>query len=241
MHSPRTWNQFWRLTVLYHIYVGIVFMMKSIFLALCLVLMSGVALATKPFQGKVIFTFSAGDSEGTITMFTKGQKVRMDPALKEMEQNVWMVMNNASKEITLVMPDQSMYMTLALDMAKKMAGATVPGLAAEGKRFEKKPTPTGKTKTILGHECHQYIYNDDGDNIEMWVAHTVGTFPEMMGVPIPQYIGKEDFAFFPLEISGKDKDGKIYVMKVTELSTNVPSDDTFTPPSSYQKLSMGVK
>jgi len=216
-------------------------MKKSVVLALCFILMSSMALAAKPFQGKVAFTFSSGDSEGTITMFAKGQKVRMDPSMKEMEQKVWMVLNNGSKEITLVMPDQSMYMTLALDMAKKMAGAAVPGLSAEGKRFEKKPTPTGKTKTILGHECHQYIFNDDGDNLEMWVAHTVGTFPEMMGVPIPQYIGKEDFAFFPLEMTGKDKDGETFVMKVTELSVSVPSDDTFTPPANYQKLSMGGK
>lgn len=216
-------------------------MKKSVVLALCFILMSSMALAAKPFQGKVAFTFSSGDSEGTITMFAKGQKVRMDPSMKEMEQKVWMVLNNGSKEITLVMPDQSMYMTLALDMAKKMAGAAVPGLSAEGKRFENKPTPTGKTKTIHGHECHQYILNVDGDNLEMWVAHTLGTFPEMMGVPIPQYIGKEDFAFFPLEISGKDKDGETFVMKVTELSVSVPSDDTFTPPANYQKLSMGGK
>ncbi len=218
-------------------------MIKSVVLVLCFVLMSGMALATKPFQGKVTFTFSSGDSEGTITMFAKGQKVRMDPAIKGMKQKVWMVLNNGSKEVTGVMPDKSMFTTMTLDMdiAKKMAGAVLPGLSAEGKRFENKSTPTGKTKTILGHECHQHILNDDGDTVEMWVTHTVGTFPEMMGVPIPQYIGKEDFAFFPLEMSGKYKDGKTYVMKVTELSVSAPSDDVFMPPANYQKLNITGK
>ena len=71
-------------------------------------------------------------------------------------------MDNATRQMTLVFEDQAMYMTMALEMMKTMGQRALPGLGGkEGKRFDKKPTATGKIKTILGHECHQYIVHDE--------------------------------------------------------------------------------
>lgn len=207
---------------------------------MCFVLLNKTALATKPFQGTVTYSVVTDEEKGTISMASKGQKVKMEPHFGDSNGKVWMVINNSTQEMTIVMPEKYMYMTMTLNMMKTMGKKAMPGLLGkEEKTFDQKPQSTGKTKTILGHKCHQYIMNDDGDHVEMWVAHDLGVFPQMMGMPIPQYIGKEDFAFFPLEINGKDKDGETFSLTVTELKTTTPADDAFVPPSSYQKINMG--
>ncbi|HRE58182.1 MAG TPA: DUF4412 domain-containing protein [Candidatus Kapabacteria bacterium] len=212
--------------------------MRTIIVHIVMVcVMSAIAFSAKPFQGKVTFTFKASDESGKIVLYAKGQKVKMEPYLLNMDEKIWLVLDNNTQKITVVLDDKAMYMTLSVDMMKKMGKYAMPGLAAnDGKTFDTKPTSTGKTKTISGHECHQYILNDDGDMTEMWVAHDLGTFPQMMGLPIPQYIGKDDFTFFPLEIINKHKDGDTTTITVTELLTSTPDDSQFTPPASYNKM-----
>ena len=197
------------------------------------------AFSAKPFQGKITLTLKGNEENGNIVLYAQGQKVKMEPHLQEVQQKLWLIVDNATRQMTIVLEDQAMYMTMALEMMKTMGQRAIPGLGAlEGKRFDKKPTATGKIKTILGHECHQYILQDGNTTTEMWVAHDLGTFPQMMGLPIPQYIGNEDFAFFPLEIIVKGEDSDNLIITTTELSTTRQDDSEFIPPASYKKVDL---
>lgn len=197
------------------------------------------AFCAKPFQGKVTLTLKGNEENGTIILYAQGQKVKMEPHLQQLEQKLWLVLDNTTRQMTLVFEDQAMYMTMALEMMKTMGQRALPGLGGkEGKRFDKKPTATGKIKTILGHECHQYIIHDDNTTTEMWVAHDLGTFPQMLGLPIPQYIGNEDFAFFPLEVTVKGDDNDTMTITATEVSTVKQDDSQFVPPASYKKVDL---
>lgn len=157
-------------------------MIKSLLLVVCFVLLSKTAFATKHFQDTITYSVITDEEKGTITMATKGQKVKMEPKFGDSDGKVWLVMDNSTQEMTIVMPEKSMYMIMGLNMMKTMGKHAMPGLMGkEEKTFDKRPQSTGKTKTIMGHECHQYIMDDDGDHVEMWVAHDLGVFPHMMG------------------------------------------------------------
>jgi len=206
---------------------------------LCFALMSCLTLVAKPFQGKVVFTYKARGFDGTMTMLTSGQKVRMDAvSVKKGKKEWYSLLYNGADEITMIWHDESKYATIDTSMLKEVFLNT-KGIA--GEQFEKKQTSIGETKKILEHECFKYFFKDDGNNIEMWVSHTLGTFPEMSGMFIPHYIGERDLSFFPLEISGWNKHGEALEMKVTEISRQIPADDVFTIPTNYTKASRGKK
>src|SRR5690606_6617797 len=81
-----------------------------------------------------------------------------------------------------------------------------------------KPQKTGKTKTILGYECEQWVMkDDDGNTVEIWSAKGLGNFTGMMGksplmgggmsMPDMSEIMKAE-NFFPLSVTVKNRNGK---------------------------------
>lgn len=90
-------------------------MIKSLLLVVCFVLLSKTAFATKPFQGTITYSVVTDEEKGTISMATKGQKIKMEPHFGDSDGKVWMVINNSTQEMTIVMPEKYMYMDIEHD------------------------------------------------------------------------------------------------------------------------------
>jgi hypothetical protein len=121
--------------------------------------------------------------------------------------------------------DSRMALVMALD-----PGKAVP---AEGEE-EKAPsfTKTGRTKTILGYTCEEYVSEDEESRMEIWIAHELQEESKSLLQPFLSSRGSVPGAWqssphelgFALEMIMHDKEkGERMDMQVIELRLDHPS------------------
>ena len=135
-------------------------------IALC-GLAAAAPLAAQGFQGVVTWEMAEGKS--VMTQMYKGNQVRME--MNQGGHEGVMLMDNTMSSVTMLMPQQKMYMTM--DM-KNMMGAAAPD-----DRTPPKLTDTGKSETIAGHTCEVYRYAEAAgqpETMEMCAAKGMGFF-----------------------------------------------------------------
>jgi hypothetical protein len=197
------------------------------------------------FEGKV--TLAISDARGTATNLDysmKGDKVRMDTNARG--QTMGMIMDLTKQEMTILMPEQNMYMVMsmkkAVDQAMEKAGANTADVEV-----------TGKTETILGYKCSQILVKDKGTVTEAWVAEGLGSFMGMApggggggmfgrGKPANSPKWEEvlkNKGGFPLRVISRDASGKqVSKMEATKIEPGSLPDSLFAPPADYQKFAM---
>jgi hypothetical protein len=197
------------------------------------------------FEGKV--SLAVTESRGnTMTMdySLKGDKIRMD--IDSKGKPAAMIMDIPKQEMTMLMPEQGMYMVMpmkkTMDQAMEKAGANTADVEV-----------TGKTETILGYKCSQIIVTDKGTVTELWVAEGLGSFMGMgpggggggmFGRGKPANAPKWEEILkskggFPLRVVSRDANGKQSMkMEATKIEPGSLPDSLFAPPAGYQKFSM---
>lgn len=221
--------------------------MKTKLLSLLAVLvLAPAALVAADFEGKVGFKMTgSGGRAQDIKYAVKAGKFRVEMAGPQ--GPAAMIMDPAKKEMTMIMDQQRMYMTMALPDA---APAADQSKAGEGPKLEK----TGETEEILGYTGEKYIATDRDQKTELWLTDALGAF---MGFGNPgggmggrrgggssaqawekALAGK---SLFPLRVVGHDAANKeTFRMEVTSIEKQTLADDLFAPPAGYQKLDMGM-
>ena len=198
-----------------------------------------VAPAVQNFEGMMQFKISGHKNPEMVDYYIKDNKVRIERLDKSAKEGV-VIMDNKTKTMTVLMPEQKKFMEM--DMNKTAARAK----AYEKKKPEGEPnfSKTGKTETILGYACEQWISKgEDGNTSEIWAAKNIGTFggfgrrenkPES---PWEKKISEE--GLFPLKVIGLDESGKEKSRwEVTKIDKKSLSSDMFQPPSGYEKMEM---
>lgn len=213
------------------------------FLALLVVsaFVAPAASSAASFEGKVSMKMMSGrDKPMDISYSIKGEKLRIEmPGQKGMGG---MIMDTGKKEMTMIMDEQKMYMTMAIPDAAVEAATK----KSEEVKFEK----TSETEKILGYTATKYITTDKNGTTDMWLTEGLGAFMSFNNGN-PMGGGKKSASqaweralagkdLFPLRVVGKDKAAKeIFRMEVTAIDKKSLPDSTFAPPAGYEKLDMG--
>lgn len=210
-------------------------------------LLASAAVVAAPFEGKVKFTMTTEGKGQDVQYSIKGDKFRIDmPALKGMGGSI---IDLGKKEMTMIMPEQQMYMTTS--MAEGKDGQ--PAKPADDVKIEK----TSQTEKILGYLATKYLATSKDSTTEMWLAEGLGMFAAVpnagsgggglfgrkkAAAPSASWesalAGKE---LFPLRIVSKDKKGKeSFRMEATAVDKTTVPDSVFLPPEGYQKFDMAA-
>ena len=210
-----------------------------------IVLLASAALgagAPKSFEGKVRFAMTTDRATMFMSYVMKGGLIRMETEV-EKGQTAVMLLDVAKHEMTVLVPQQKMYMVQPLpDPAK-----TEPGAA--GAAAQPDVQLTGEYETILGYKCQKIIVKSGGNVTEIWGAEDMGVFmnpgmggPMGRGRPAPRNAWEAELAsrgFFPLRVVVHAASGaQTLKMEATEIDTSTPADSLFVPPPDYQKFEM---
>lgn len=210
-------------------------------------------LPAASLKGQEIFTgtmkFKTRDENGKVsnmTYYGEDGKTRFDMAGPMGK----MSMISDGKTMDIIMPARKMYMEYSGDMTKMAGPGDTDKPDSQNKTDWKKVmarAKTGKTKTILGHLCDEFVMpNDNGGSMHIWATKDVGSIV-LMKTPFGQNPFasemKEMGSYFPMLTEELDAGGKVISkFEVTKMSRNKPDDSLFKVPSGYKKMSMpGMK
>lgn len=200
--------------------------------------------AAAPFEGTVSFDLSA-NGRGTpqsLSYAIKGQLVRVE--IQAEGQAFASIIDPGKQEMTILMPDQGMYMVMP--MKAGMEAAAKAGGVESTAQVER----TGKTEKILGYQCEQVLVKDKGQVTELWLAEGLGTFAGL-GSGNPLAGGKKSAAAskweealkgiggFPLRVISRDSKSKeVFKMEAKAITPGPLPASHFQSPAGLQKFSM---
>lgn len=197
-------------------------------------------LGAQDFEGFVKYKIEAAGETTFMKYYKKGNMVRMEPEIEDMQMGGGAIIFKNDKTYML-MPEQKMYMEFGDDMMGMMKDEMQSEMKEED--FTK-PTKTGETKDILGYACEKWIFEDDGNTVELWAAKGLGNFV-MLSAPMSEqkmpdwYNEIAEEGFFPMQVKDMDSDGNVEsTMEVVDIKAESVSDDMFEIPSNFSKFSM---
>jgi hypothetical protein len=203
------------------------------------------ARAADAFEGTLHISITSDKGKTTsMTQTLKGHIMRIDPEGGRGS----VIMDLGNRTMTMLMPDQHKYMTMQLpsvDEARKMA---------DEKSSDRTPDfeATGKTETILGYKCTEYLVKDGDKVTELWLAPDLGAFNGLMqgggGNPFTRsrqtaveakwekvFKGKPGY---PLRVVTHKGSGEDFRMEVTQVEKGGVPDYKMRPPADYQEFKM---
>lgn len=200
-------------------------------------------IAQDNFEGEIKFKISSDGEEMLLNYFIKDDNLRM-----EMVENKEAVFINNSKGSFILMPEEKMYMDLNNSLFSKIPG--MMGMEedenedTEIEDIDIDKYRTGKTMTILGYNCYQWIFKEEEEEeeVEAWVTDELGNFMLMSGPMGGGYSpgwgsSVNNNGFFPLLVITKDEDGEVTSrFEATEIDEKSLDTDLFTPPSDYSEM-----
>lgn len=215
-------------------------MKKIIWLLLCLSL-GPASLLAGGFEGTIRMSMKSPKSEQpTLVDYSmKGNFLRMDITAAK-GRHVSSIWDLNKHEMTMLMPEQKMYMIMKTEDIAAAARKASPNVQIE---------KTGETEKILGYAATKYLIKDNDHHItsEVWGVEGLGTF--MMGRNSPfgksgglSPVEKELIArgFFPLRMINRDSSGaETFRMDAVSIDKKSLSEDFFVPPSDYRRFDMG--
>lgn len=225
--------------------------MKSLFRPLAGLALAATAVVTAAgFEGKVSLGFKSGrEAEQLIDYAMKDGVIRMEPKMAEAAGTA-MILHLAKQEMTVLMPEQSMYLVMPLKGAKNPA-------AAKAEVAEAKVEKTGETDVILGYLCEKYLMVENGVTTEMWITEELGPFGGLGGNPMAGMMGgggpgakagggqgweqalKGRQGAFPLRVVSRDAKGReTFRLETRKIEPGTLPDSLFKAPAGYQKMNL---
>jgi len=209
-------------------------------------LATSAALSAATFEGTVQMKIS--DARGgahELTQHLKNGLVRTDMDMRGRTMSVIMDMNK--REITVLMPEQQMYMVHPMPDAAAMPGASHDSSDVS---LEK----TSETEKILGYTCTKYVAKSKDATTDLWLTEELGRFAGLGSGPGPFGMGRraqppkpgwekalEGKDVFPLRVVSHEADGKSkFQLDVVAVNRESQPDSLFAPPEGYRKFDMGA-
>jgi hypothetical protein len=177
-----------------------------------------------------------------LTIYKKNGKldnqVLYDNYLHKEDADYAMVFRDKGDQSTIIFDTKNSAMLILTDSDGEKTGfATSIDPEALAKEFEDyeeeeetdldsyRPMKTGRTKTILGYSCDEYMVKDEGGEVHMWVSEKLGkeVRKEWMGNQQTfgtMFVHAQAMNGAVLEYDFVDEDGAKSVMLVTEIDLN---------------------
>ena len=211
--------------------------MKFITAAWAFFLVSTSCFAAEPFQGKITMRITSNGKSQDMVYAVKGSHMRVEMAMDG--KTMSSIMDFKKQEMLMLMPEQKMYMVVALrDAAEKVAAA------AADTTLEK----TSESEMILGYQANKYLVKskDQKEPIEIWATEGLGHFanPSDIGPmggkrkPAAWETELRSKGFFPLRTITKGRKGREDRMEVVNLEKVALADSLFAPPADYKRFEM---
>ncbi len=204
--------------------------------------------AASAFEGKVSLAITAGKGKPQVLDYSiKDTSLRID--MNADGQTVASIMDLKKMEMLMLMPSEKMYMVMPMKDTVEKAAKKVE---AKEPDIEK----TGRTETILGYKCDEYVTKEKNNTTEIWVAEGLGTFMGMGengggGGPMGGMFGGKKKAAssweekfkgkpgFPLRVVSRDnKNKETFRMEATKIEPGSLPASLFQPPAGWQKFQM---
>ncbi|AOS45021.1 hypothetical protein Verru16b_02090 [Lacunisphaera limnophila] len=200
------------------------------------------------FEGKVTLAMEMGKGQKQVLDYSiKGSAMRIDMTAED--QTFATIMDLEKMEMLMLMPEQQMYMIMPI---KDKVEAAVDEALAKDPSIEK----TGRTDTILGYKCDEYVTKDRNVTTEIWVAEGLGSFMGLGnsgggGAMGGMFGGKKKAAAagweakfkgkpgFPLRVISRDaKSRETFKMEATKIEPGTLPASLFQAPAGWQKFQM---
>ncbi len=203
------------------------------------------------FEGVVTYRATmAGAPASEMKYYQKGVKLRQEATMGG--RSSVSIMNGATGETIVLMPEMKQYMVMNLnEMAKQMpmAPQRAPDLS------QMKVTATGRRETIAGVPCEHYLFSDAatpgaGTSDVCGAAGMgfmgagnkgMGAFPSTAGfarATHPQRAALARRGFFPLKMTVTGPDGSAMTWQVVRIERRSLEAALFAPPAGYAKMAM---
>ena len=146
--------------------------MKKILLLLALVLVPPTVSAAS-FEGKVTMKMTGPKGTSPNLMFSLKEGLSRIDMMGPDGRNAGVILDPARQEMTILMPDQKMYMTRPIP--KPAATTSAGGGITDSSTGAALEVTTVKEK-ILGYDCVKYVSQTKDGATELWVTDQLGTF-----------------------------------------------------------------
>ncbi|HVU33065.1 MAG TPA: DUF4412 domain-containing protein [Opitutaceae bacterium] len=220
--------------------------LTSLFAAIAL--LTPVVLSAAAFEGKVTMQMTGSRGRSMpMTFSVKPGFTRID--MSAHDHTVGVIIDQAKRETTILMPQQKMYMVRP--MPAEDASAPAQGGSGGNVSVEK----TGVHEKILGYDTTKYIAKTSEGTTELWVTDELGTFMGLGnggGNPMAGAFGGRQPAqggghawegafrgknMFPLRVTTTNAQGtETFRMEATSVEKVSLPDSVFAPPADYRKL-----
>ncbi len=206
--------------------------------------------AQRGFEGTVTYRLTGDRGPSDLTWSVKGEKARLDMSGMG-GQEMFLVLDAGTGAVTSVMPAHKMYMTMDF-----RAMAHHPNSGEPARESPPKVTPTGRTETVAGKTCENYLVGDKQD-LEVCAAKGMGFFMAPQGPmgrgrgPLaalggmeqlardPQYAKLAAEGFFPLRVTRLEGGQRTVIMEATRIEARPLDPALFEIPAGYTEMKMG--
>lgn len=215
-------------------------------IAVGILLTATVTTGLAAFEGKVALNITAGkDKSQALEYSIKDTSIRIDMTAEG--QSFASIMDMKKMEMLMLMPSEQMYMVMPMRDTVEKAAKNMDGKEPDVEK-------TGRTETILGYKCEEYISRDKNSTTEIWIAEGLGAFMglgESGGGPMGGMLGGKKKASrgweekfkgkpgFPLRVVSRDgKSKETFRMEATKVEPGSLPASLFQPPAGWQKFQM---
>lgn len=210
-------------------------------LTLAMALLVPLAVSAASFEGVVKLTMKASsDKSIPLELSLKNGLSRMEMSAEG--HTMVMITDPAKQQMTMVMPEQQMYMVHSIAVRPK-----------KGQKMETDDTTieqTNEHEKILGYDTTKYIAKSKDVVTQIWATEDLGTFFNFGGSPMGGTMNGGEMPawanalkgknIFPLRLVSNNAKGKEeFRLDVTDITKKSLPDSLFTPPDGYRKLDMG--
>jgi hypothetical protein len=198
-----------------------------------------------PMQGEMDILMKSEKSNGTMKLFAKGTKQRVEMNMNETGASAAgapkmgaMIMDDVKKEMILLDDEKKTAMIMKLDAEGKPSTPGGPSGTTPTKADAPECKPTGKSDTVAGYDCNICVTEAADSKTEACIANGLS----FLGVG-----GKSSFgalagkaAGFPLRAvkTAKSDGHEIERMEVTKIERKNIGDDKFQIPPGYKTMDM---
>jgi len=205
------------------------------------------AVPAAAFEGRITLAMTSGKDSHTITYAIGKEAVRMEMGAEG--RTMATIVSPAKREMIMLMPEEKMYMVMAFN-------ETADAVKDEDLK-QANLERTGRTETILGYACEEFISKDRSSTTEIWVTKELGTFIGAsggeggggggimgMGRRNRSAGGKWEAAFkgkpaFPLRVVSRDAKGKeVSRMEATKIEPGSLPASLFQAPAGWERFQM---
>jgi hypothetical protein len=227
--------------------------------AVALLLGASSAAAQGTFEGMAVYKMTMTDGKsGELKFYQQGSRIRQEYAMEG--HSFASIYDGATGDMIMLVPERKQYMVMNLkttgDQMKGLANALSGGDKSTDADLSKmKVTPTGLRETVAGVPCEHYLFakadEPSAGQVDICGAKGLGflglneqtrlAIPSTMALlrsQNPELAKLAQNGFYPLKLTGRDKDGKKFNMEVTQLQRGHLDAALFSPPPGYTKLDM---